>query len=248
MKKKNFTYKQGSTDPDGETIQGIHANFPEFIIYKTERIGVKWYVRPDALGKKFANIDLKIHKLRSLSRNFYHDNIIGNTHIRALVLSATGNQRGADSVIKDAERRITRIRTVEWKLQYLLTCMIVVLINILLVLVTLLFEQSEIRFILFITTCGSLGAFLSVALNLDKLQMDLDAPKRIGMINGLSRMFIGMSAAVILYFLIQANILFGAIIKLNSDFAIFSACVAAGFSETLVPNLLKKMETEKDEA
>jgi len=101
-------------------------------------------------------------------------------------------------------------------------------------------------FLVSVATCGSIGSFISVALNLKNLEIDPDAPAMISVISGVSRIMIGMIGAVLVYFLIRADILLGIISQSNSVFAILAISVVAGFSETLVPNILRKMESQQN--
>lgn len=64
-------------------------------------------------------------------------------------------------------------------------------------------------------------------------------------IYGVERVFVSIFGAVIVYFAIRANIVFGIANELSRPiigYIVYS--IVAGFSETLVPNLLLKLEAE----
>ena len=94
-------------------------------------------------------------------------------------------------------------------------------------------------FVSWIVACGSLGAFLSVSLNLQRLQIDPEAPRLMNTISAVSRIIIGMIGAVFVFLVIKGNLILGLLADLKNPAAILAIAVLAGFSETFVPNALR---------
>ena len=59
------------------------------------------------------------------------------------------------------------------------------------------------------------------------------------------RIAIAVISGIIVYFAIDAEIMFSVLKKSDSPYAIFLACSVAGFVEKLVPNLMLKMGSGK---
>ena len=56
-----------------------------------------------------------------------------------------------------------------------------------------------------------------------------------------------MMAGVLVYFMLKGNIIFG-FMNNSSDisFSIYVICALSGFSETLIPNTLRNLETKSE--
>jgi hypothetical protein len=55
-----------------------------------------------------------------------------------------------------------------------------------------------------------------------------------------------MASSLILYVIIKSNFALGFVEKLDSNYAIYSFSCVAGFSEYFVPNILKKLDSQKE--
>ena len=92
-----------------------------------------------------------------------------------------------------------------------------------------------------VASCGALGGFLSVSIGIRKLEIDPDADWRINGIAGASRIVIAMIGSIFVYFAIVSGLVLGNLSIEDSNAGVFAISVAAGFSESFVPNILRQM-------
>ena len=89
-----------------------------------------------------------------------------------------------------------------------------------------------------VLSCGAIGGFLSVAIGIWSLRIDLDANSWLNALAGASRIVIAALAAVVAYFAVESNIVLGELAK--QPYGVYMAAVIAGFSETFIPSLLRR--------
>jgi hypothetical protein len=85
----------------------------------------------------------------------------------------------------------------------------------------------------------------SVAIGLRKLDVDLDTKWWVNATYGLIRLTIAILSAIVLYLLIKSDLILQPLFSDSfpqAPFAFYALSVAAGFSETLVPNILRRTE------
>lgn len=107
-------------------------------------------------------------------------------------------------------------------------------------------QCAEIRTLVFVVTAGSIGGFLSISRRLRSTVFEKDVNPSLYIIYGIERVFISIFGAIVTYFAIRSNIIFGMVKDLPepvTGYIVFS--VLAGFSETFISNLLIKLESEK---
>ena len=96
-----------------------------------------------------------------------------------------------------------------------------------------------------IATFGSLGGFLSVSINVNKLDLDIDGGANIQILTGFSRIFISMISSLIIFVIIKSDLALGIINDVKNNNIFYALAVISGFSETFVPNIIKNIESEK---
>jgi hypothetical protein len=170
--------------------------------------------------------------------------IVDQAHLRAIRLSLGGNTEGAARLLEQTKQRLVRLDSVTGRLYYLGFCaLVVLLVAIVAIVVTAIGSaNSELVTWSYVALFGSLGGFLSVASGLDRLELD-PAAWYVNAASGCSRIVIAVIGAWFVYLLIRAEIIFGTITQLQSIWAVLALSVVAGFSETYVPNLLRKAES-----
>ena len=154
----------------------------------------------------------------------------------------------AKSILSGAENRLIRLRCLQGRLQYLISAFLVTFIPLIFLLgfYFIPFFKDRPSFFSFalILTCGAMGGFLSVSLNVWKLDIDLDASRQINCAAGSSRILIAMVASIFAYFAIKSQLILS--ILSDSNYGIYLASFASGFSESFIPNVIRKL-SEKDE-
>ncbi len=170
---------------------------------------------------------------------------------RAVANALTGNHRRAVDILAFVEARLIARRRAQGQFQYLLACMgaLVAIISIALLLELLLWRSvspaSPWPDLVRVATCGAAGGFLSVAIGVRKLDIDPDAQWWVNAYYGLIRLTIAIISAMVLYSLIKARLVLQPMFSGTTDqeiFALYAFATAAGFSETLIPNILRSAE------
>jgi len=101
--------------------------------------------------------------------------------------------------------------------------------------------------IIFAGAAGSFGGFFSILIGVRRLRCEPGVYKSTYYLYGVIRMSIAILAAIIIYFAIKINLIFGFCNDLESkEIGYFIFGVLAGFSESLVPNFLSKLENENN--
>jgi hypothetical protein len=89
---------------------------------------------------------------------------------------------------------------------------------------------------------GAIGGFFSVILGSRQLVVSGKDSFLSNIVYGASRIFIGAISALVMVFLIKADLLLGALNRAENFDSFVIACIVAGFSERLVPNVLRSLE------
>jgi hypothetical protein len=108
------------------------------------------------------------------------------------------------------------------------------------------YDYIHIKNLIFICTAGSVGGFFSISIGLKKIICEKEVSNWLYITYGFERIIISILASTIVYFGIKTDLFFGSINSLTSPIiGYILIAFAAGFSETLIPNLLTKIETEQ---
>lgn len=102
-------------------------------------------------------------------------------------------------------------------------------------------SMSELNYISCLFLSVSIGASISLLMSATKLNFEEYTLKRYYLILGLERIFLAFSAGCAAYLCIQAGLLFPEFTK-NSIWGVMVALTIVGFSESLIPSFLTKIE------
>lgn len=108
-------------------------------------------------------------------------------------------------------------------------------------------ENHFIPVIVYAAAFASMGGFISVSLKIKSLHTDRELRSSNYFLYGAERILFSIIAGILIYFMLKGNIIFG---FLNSSgdisFSIYVICALSGFSETLIPNTLRNLETKSE--
>jgi len=169
---------------------------------------------------------------------------------RAIANALTGDHQRAIDVLAFVETRLIARRRAQGQFQYLLACTgtLATIVLIALLFEFLLLPATPWRDLVRVATCGAAGGFLSVAIGIRKLDIDPDTRWWVNAYYGLIRLTIAIVSAIVLYFLIKAKLVLQPVFSGASPqeaFALYAFAAAAGFSETLIPNILRRTEERR---
>lgn len=159
-----------------------------------------------------------------------------------------GNPEAGVKLLEKVRDTIINQYKVRSRLTYLLGSLSIVILNLIItVLINSIWETSIIEqwlLIWNIITFGSLGGFLSISFTFKKLQIDFEENLYIPILAGISRIFIAMISSIIVYSVIKADLLLGFVNESNNIYIFYAFGALSGFSESFVPNILKKIEKD----
>lgn len=234
----------GATDDDGDKITLVFSVTDEFAVYITPN-GVKHATRQPITGC-LASIAKTATELNHYRSQFPFVDI---AVAQAKAICFARKEKDAQEILAAAHQRVLQLLTGAGRLRYVLVCMLASAFVVTTVSVLSHFPLPEQHvFTAWMGACGSIGAFLSVSLNLKSLQIDPVAAKMMTTISAASRIVIGVIGAIFMLLVIKGNLVLGLLKDLQNSHALLAIGILAGFSETFVPNVLRRVETQADVA
>lgn len=184
---------------------------------------------------------------------------------RAIMLALEDKAEDARSILNHLRARLVSMRNIEGRASYLGACMGSMLIALIALVVVSLAAGAEEAWLkstivpllgpdlllLKVVVCGALGAFLSVCLSIQQLEIDAETPRKVNRISGITRLVIGMAGGLVVYLAIGAGLVLsdglslevpdGQQLSAKVTAGILLLALVAGFSEVFVPNILRRV-------
>ncbi len=257
---EHLDVKIGEKDSVGNTIFSVYATGDEFAIYSIDPTssikGIRvWIETIDPVDKKpvnnFQAVKGELDKLKALS-NRCADSSYASRVSHALTVAMTGNPDHAKEILSQIATEISKDyqERVWGKLIYLTGILSISFAFSLLAVIAYIYRYSE--FItanknlfaaVMVCTFATYGGVVSVSINLDKIVVDSGLGKYPYLFYGAGRAIFSIFGGALIFLLIRANLVIGFVNSLDNPF--FGLCAVgflAGFSETFVPNTLRKLE------
>lgn len=231
----------------GERITSLYAAKAEYLIFEGDHCGEVTIATENLeLKRRCSEISPKIsiiteYLISKREKKKFVDRI-GLAYCEAI----EGNIENANKICDKIIDRIELYKSNIGRFYYLITCLGMVVIA--LVISYLLKKYKFIPEIIphfYIMTYASIGGFLSIAKDIKKIHIDSSDFGWFQAFYGATRILISMFSGLIIYVLVKSE---QVLPNLNSQDNIYIVCIlaiAAGFSETLIPNLLKRIEDER---
>lgn len=248
----NYDLIKGDRDRNGNIIEYIYARMPgNYLIYRIENYELKVIAEDASLissntvfNKSLVQIgdyiagDLELKKTYSHSIAFAIKNLYdGNTEIACSSLATT-----YENISRYLKRRSVA--------PYLLGSFGLVLISLIAYFLIYRFGNlNDFGHILFsAVVLSALGGFLSVAISLRNVSVDIQDSFKLKMVYGAVRIAIAMISGVIVYFLIEGKIALSFLKDFLNINTYYIAFFIAGFIEKLVANLMLDFEKKDKKA
>ena len=244
-------YKPGDII-NGHEIKSIFASANNYIVYsaKQSRKAVSFFHRgyPEDTFRPVAALLTQINGMRKrLSNcNRYNSNVAA-----AYVECLSRNPENAIQILETVKQQIERDFIHEAKIGYLKIFLGLILLN---VSISLFFFYTKnyiqydlLREYFTVATFGSFGGFLSTMYKINRLSFENEDNKSLLFFLSISRVILSMLSSVIIYILIKSNIILGILNKAENIYVYYIFAVVAGFSETFIPDILKKIERKTNE-
>lgn len=236
-------YNEGDTY-EGEIINSIFSSTERYLIFEGNNSGTVTVATNDPdLRANCSKISSKISLItgylvtKAEMRKFVDR--IGLAYSEAIESNFEIANEICDTMIKD----IILLKKNKGRFSYLATCLMFVIFFVI-----LSYLQSKFSIeplfdpYLTIMVFSAIGGFFSVALNINKIEIDIDDFSLFHFFNGGLRILISILAGVIIYVLIKSELIIPSLINEQNNHVFYLLAVLAGFSESYIPNLLKKIE------
>ena len=251
-------FKVGSKDPTtNTTIEEIYYHTEDYVIFKANQ-KLRYYIADENVPKdkqvhrkNLRKVDLELGLVYSLQPEKVKGfGSITNQVARGMRQALAGEIDNAKILLTEARNRLIQLRCLQGRLQYLYIAFCTALLPLVPLLCVKFFnlfpDLPEIGLYLKIMTFGAIGGILSVSLNVWKLEIDLDASRNFNFAAGISRIFIAIAAGIVTYYAIKAKLILGTL--QDNDYGTYVAIIVAGFSESFIPNIIRKISKEETEA
>lgn len=242
----DFHTKVGGLDPLGRRIEEIYYTLDgKYFIYHIGNYNLEIVAEDGSLLSQNA----KANEIYCRITDYFRSNPgLNEKYIRSVAFAVKtlydGNSEIAITSLEATYNSITRSMKRKAEAFYIGGAIILVLLNPIIYLITYRFGNlSELGHILFCAIIFSaLGGFLSIALNVKNLDVDVQNLPRVIMAYGAQRIFIAMISGVFIYFLIASEIFLAFFKNLQNVSIYYVAFFLCGFIERLVPNLMLTLE------
>ncbi len=235
-------------DNDGNEVRKIYAKSPEYVIYRTDS-AIRIDIDDDSqnlqdYSSNHYKIGIDLARIYSLlPENLSKSEPINKLIARAMHINVAGNHDDAKIILKHAEERITKLKTIQGKLQY--TASAFLLVGSIFI-ISIFIPEGESVIFAKVMLCGALGGVLSIAVGFSNLRIDMDANWQTNSLIGCSRILIAITASLFSYFAIKSDIAFSFVNKIESNYGVFMIAMVAGFAEMLVPNIMNNLAKENE--
>jgi|WetSurSiteA1Bulk_404760.scaffolds.fasta_scaffold02268_2 hypothetical protein len=231
----------------GETITTLYAAKPDYLIFEGNDSGeVTVATDNPEIRKRCSEISQQIsivteYLVTRRQKQKYIDQI-GLAYTEAI----EGNIEEAKKISNKLITRIELYKINLGRFYYLLSCLSIVIIAL-----VFSYFLKRYRFIpeiipqFFIMTYASIGGFLSVAKDIKKIQVDSAEFGWFQWFYGATRILISMLSGLIIYVLVKSELILPGLNAENNDYIVCMLAIVAGFSESMIPNLLKRIEEDK---
>lgn len=261
QKKELAKYRIGEKDSNGYTISKVFGRGDEYVVYEIDtkdlvdslKVWINTQVEENTIPiDNFNKVRAKFSEVKGLLYKVV-DKTTTKTIISHIIIDAIrGN---ADSANTQFETLIKQINQ-EYKEQFN-NRMRLLISGLLFAGLVIAFaigtyyngcykKFEHLHNLIYVVAGGCVGGFFSLSIGLNKIVCEKDVAWWLYIIYGIERIIIALLASAIVYFAIQADLVFSICKKMTNPvigYVIFA--IVAGFSETLVPNLLTRLEKEK---
>jgi hypothetical protein len=257
---------KGQTDIAGNIVHDVYTKADEFAIFSSSPsgsiAGMHVLIETEdphnkTLIKNFQQVKGELDKLKAISSRA-NDSSFSARIAHALAVAIEGEPEQAKQIFKEIESDINRkyFERVIGKLVYMTGAFVVAIVfsaaSIYLYIAqpTYIVHDRPVFYELVLTGgLATLGGLISVSRKLNQLDIDKGLGYLPYFLYGVERNIYSIVGAVFIFVLIRSNLLFGFVSDLeNQMYGIMAFGFLAGFSETLVPNALAKLEKKADES
>ncbi len=247
-------YVPGNVDKNGEVIEKVLSRGKACVIYETP-VALRVEIDSDASQTNFNYVQILplLTRVRNLQAGrFASSDSLKAEIARAVLVALNGKLEDAKQMFTAQRRRLVALHNLHGRLEYLGAGVAVALLLGIVVTVAWLFHvpapptptgpEAGALLLLKVAWAGTLGGVMSVYLGIRKIDIETESTWILHAIVGASRIVFALCAAILAYFAVGAVSQFLGLNPAGNEAALFTLGIAAGFSETWVPNLMRALQ------
>lgn len=258
----------GAQDNSGNTISRIFTRSDEYIVYEISGVSESESFRvlidtsvesdPKALISKFEEIKEELADFRSILHKGVHDKSIKHRAAHAVSTAIRGDVNKAKQIFSAIHQQVTKEYQdiLLGRIIYLSGAFSLLAILIATSIVFYAFREHEfsrqvpvLRELIYAAAFAGCGGLLSVCINLRLMQFEGQLKRYSYYLYGLLRIALAALSGIFAYVLVVSGVLLSFLLGSEKPLlSIMAICIVAGFSETFIPNALKKIETQNGQA
>ena len=162
---------------------------------------------------------------------------------RAIAINSflLGQEKNSRKILDELKEKLQKRKILIKKLWYI---GIFLVITIAMIVGSLILEQWKSCKYTRIATFGAIGGFISLNIRLKEIKFEISDSTLSYIIVSLYKVIFSMLASIIVYFLIESDIILGILKEetTNQMYFLYVVSTMAGFSESLLPNIFKGIE------
>jgi hypothetical protein len=240
----NYNLQVGQKAPSGGRISRIYAHEKDkYLIYSTDSSGSPIVIAENEdLLTKDPEVCKEILQIRDYKYNDPHlKRKYNEAYAQALRTVLDKHYDAGLASLKILREEIEGYLKREAAFWYLLGAAIATLIVLSLHLFFYLNEthfEKKTRDVFYAVVFSTLGGFLSVAIGSGKIKVEIQNSEWIKSIYGALRITIAIVSGVLVYYAILGEYVLAMLKPMQSSYAWYTVCAAAGFLEKFVPNMM----------
>jgi hypothetical protein len=256
----------------GKTVSHVFNRTDDYVIFEIKETGQITYRTTPSFPDNAYQIALLLDKVE-----YYLDDSIGKYYIWNKLVShknlwneyrntmadvyflcldaKQGNVETAKGLLNSIAPELDENTYSRSKIYYLIPCALAVLMAVIISLCCkrhAIYLDHESKHMIYMITFGGIGGLFSVAINIDKHHEKVNRLIGAHVLAGTFRMLIAMMSGLIMYVFFKSKLIAIGNSIASGDasfdhFAYYMVAIVAGFSQTLVPNLIRKTDTKVDD-
>jgi hypothetical protein len=240
---KPYDYKLDGLDNDGKKIVKIYAKALGYVVYRTDK-SIRLDIDDDhpkleEYADNHYKLGIQLAKMYSLlPEDLSSTESINRLVARAMAMNVAGHCDDAKIVLKHAEKRLVKLKTIKGRLQYTESAFF---LAVLIYIISILPCFADYKLFLQVVVCGALGGVLSIVIGYRSLNIDIDADPTTNRLIGMSRIIIAAIASIFIYFAIKSKMIFAFIDEQPDYYGLYTFAMVAGFIEMFVPNIMNNL-------
>jgi hypothetical protein len=240
--KYNYNLKVGDNDRNGEKIEYIYECVPgKYFIYHTGYFDLQFVAEDETLISNNAEFNRIWFQIADYLANDYSLRQPFIAHLAYAIknLHDGNSDTACNSLVSTYDSMTRRLRR-RAVLPYLTGAFALVLASLISYFLVYLYGNlNDFGYMIFnAITFSAMGGFLSVAISLRNINVDVQDNFWTKAVYGFVRIIIAMISGVIIYFLIEGKVAFAFLKDIQNLNAYYIAFFVAGFSEKLISNLI----------